>query len=110
MGRRPARCPRGGREGCQKGGFKAAFEAEVVHEIEALIAPGAVDRHKARGGAQRHGRARDAAASNPLVGFGRNLPTERRKRPSIQPSLYRVRSIYSQTSSFVCSARWLTAL
>ena len=48
MGRRPARRPRGGREGGQKGGFKAAFEAEVVHEIEAMIAPGAVDRHKPR--------------------------------------------------------------
>ena len=45
MGRRPARIPRGGLErGGQKGGFKAAFDAEVVREIEALIAPGAADR------------------------------------------------------------------
>lgn len=32
------------RGGGQKGGFKAAFDAEVVREIEALIAPGAGDR------------------------------------------------------------------
>lgn len=45
MGRRRAGRSRGGREGGgQKGGFKAAFAAEVVHEIEALIAPGAADR------------------------------------------------------------------
>jgi hypothetical protein len=45
MGRRRARGPSGGREGGgQKGGFKAAFDAEVVQEIEALIAPGAADR------------------------------------------------------------------
>ncbi|MEK7836874.1 MAG: hypothetical protein AAB328_02710, partial [candidate division NC10 bacterium] len=30
--------------GGARGGFKAAFDAEVVHEIEALIAPGAADR------------------------------------------------------------------
>jgi hypothetical protein len=45
MGRRRARSPRGGLAGGgQKGGFKAAFDAEVVREIEALIAPGAADR------------------------------------------------------------------
>ena len=45
MGRRRAGRPGGRCEGGgQKGGFKAAFEAEVVQEIEALIAPGAADR------------------------------------------------------------------
>ena len=45
MGGRPTRRARGGLAGGgQKGGFKAAFDAEVVREIEALIAPGAADR------------------------------------------------------------------
>src|SRR6266542_3931050 len=44
MGRRPTGCARGGRAGSgQKGGFKEAFQAEVVAEIEALVGPGAVD-------------------------------------------------------------------
>ncbi len=44
MGGRRARSTRGGLErGGQKGGFKTALEAEVVAEIEALIAPGAAD-------------------------------------------------------------------
>ena len=43
MGRRPTGrgCLRDG--GGQKGGFKAAFESEIVAEIEALIGTGAVD-------------------------------------------------------------------
>jgi hypothetical protein len=45
MGRHPTRCARGGlARGGQKGGCQAAFEAAVVEEIEALIAPGAADR------------------------------------------------------------------
>ncbi|MBI2892851.1 MAG: ISKra4 family transposase [Deltaproteobacteria bacterium] len=45
MGRRPTRRAGGGlARGGQKGGFKTAFDAEVVREIEALIAPGAADR------------------------------------------------------------------
>jgi len=46
MGRRPTRHGRGHLRsgGGQKGGFKAAFDAEVIREIEALIAPGAADR------------------------------------------------------------------
>ena len=44
MGRRPTRCTRGGLEGDgQKGGFKAAFEAEIIGEIETLVGTGAVD-------------------------------------------------------------------
>lgn len=45
MGRRRTRSSQGSlaRSG-QKGGFKAAFDLEVVREIEALIAPGAADR------------------------------------------------------------------
>ncbi len=44
MGRRPTGRARGGRAGSgQKGGFKEAFQAEVVAEIEALVGPGAVD-------------------------------------------------------------------
>ena len=44
MGRRRARRPGGGRAGGgQKGGFTGAFEAAVIQEIEALIAPGAAD-------------------------------------------------------------------
>jgi hypothetical protein len=44
MGRCRVESARGGlaRVG-QKGGFKAAFEAEIVAEIEALVGPGAVD-------------------------------------------------------------------
>jgi hypothetical protein len=43
--RRQAQCGPGGlhRGGGQKGGFKEAFEAEVVAEIEALVGPDAVD-------------------------------------------------------------------
>ncbi len=45
MGRRRTGRPGPGRAGGgQKGGFNAAFEAAVVQEIEALIAPGAADR------------------------------------------------------------------
>jgi hypothetical protein len=44
MGRCPARSPPGRlARGGQKGGFKEAFDAEVVAEIEALVGPGAVD-------------------------------------------------------------------
>lgn len=44
MGRRPTRSARGGlARGGQKGGFKAAFEGEIIAEIEALVGPGAVD-------------------------------------------------------------------
>jgi hypothetical protein len=44
MGRCPARCARGGlARGGQKGGFTAAFEGEIVAEIEALVGPGAVE-------------------------------------------------------------------
>ena len=44
MGRRRVESARGGlaRDG-QKGGFKTAFEAEIVAEIEALVGAGAVD-------------------------------------------------------------------
>jgi uncharacterized protein UPF0236 len=45
MGGRRARGALGGlARGSQKGGFREAFDAEVVREIEALIAPGAADR------------------------------------------------------------------
>lgn len=45
MGRRPTGSTRGGlARGVQEGGVKEAFDAEVVAEIEALIAPGAADR------------------------------------------------------------------
>jgi hypothetical protein len=45
LGRCAARSARGGlARGGQKRGFKEAFDAEVVREIEALIAPGAADR------------------------------------------------------------------
>jgi len=45
MGRRPTGGARGGRRcgGGEKGGFKEAFNAEVVAEIEALVGPGALD-------------------------------------------------------------------
>jgi hypothetical protein len=44
VGRRPAGQPRGGlARGGQKGGLKAAFETEIVAEIEALVGDGAVD-------------------------------------------------------------------
>ena len=44
MGRCPAGSGRGDRaRGRQKGGFKEAFDAEVVAEIEALLGPGAID-------------------------------------------------------------------
>ena len=44
MGRRPTGFSRGGLAGGgQKGGFAAAFEAEIVAEIEALVGDGAVD-------------------------------------------------------------------
>jgi len=43
------RCRAGRARGCltgggQKGGLKAAFDTEIVREVEALIAPGAADR------------------------------------------------------------------
>ncbi|MBW2377893.1 MAG: hypothetical protein JRF55_18290 [Deltaproteobacteria bacterium] len=42
--RRPTGSTRGGlARGRQKGGFKTAFEAEIVTEIEALVGTGAVD-------------------------------------------------------------------
>jgi len=44
VGRQPTRSGQVAFRGGQKGGFKAAFDAEVVREIEALIAPGAADR------------------------------------------------------------------
>jgi hypothetical protein len=46
MGRQPTGSGRGSlqRGGVKKKGFKEAFNAEVVREIEALIAPGAADR------------------------------------------------------------------
>jgi hypothetical protein len=44
MGRRPTGKHRGRlARGGQKGGFKTAFEAEIVTEIETLVGPGAVD-------------------------------------------------------------------
>jgi len=44
VGRRPPGRTRGGlATGGQKGGFKTAFEAEIVTEIEALVGTGAVD-------------------------------------------------------------------
>ena len=44
MGRRPAGSTRGGlARGGQKGGFKEAFEAEIVAEIETLVGTGTVD-------------------------------------------------------------------
>lgn len=42
--RRTASAPGDLERGRQKGGFKEAFDLEVVREIEALIAPGAADR------------------------------------------------------------------
>lgn len=42
--RRTASAPGDLERGRQKGGFKEAFDVEVVREIEALIAPGAADR------------------------------------------------------------------
>jgi hypothetical protein len=44
VGRRPTGSNRGGlARGGQKGGFKTAFEAEIVAEIETLVGTGAVD-------------------------------------------------------------------
>jgi hypothetical protein len=43
VGRRPTGRARGGLARGQKGGFKVAFEAEIVAEIEALVGDGAAD-------------------------------------------------------------------